>query len=143
MTTSHEHLRDVAEKATPGPWSRLSGKLRPQFSLRINEIHGPDHECLIRWNGFDGIDTNKRQADANAKFIAAFNPATAIAMLDELAALRKENEALRACLSDVTECLDQHGGAYCGLRDEGDDHYIGEARKLLAARASIGDSHER
>lgn len=119
MTINHDHLREMAEKATPIYTDLLGDRY-------FNDDYS--HATL-----------NVQQDD----FIRAFSPETAIALLDELAALRKENEGLRACLCDVTECLDQHGGAYCDLRDKGDDdHYIGEARKLLAARAAIGDSHE-
>lgn len=25
---------------TPGPWTHYSGKLRPQYPIRIHEIHG-------------------------------------------------------------------------------------------------------
>lgn len=98
-------LREVADRATPGPWSRLSGKLRPQFSLCINEIHGPDEECLIRWNGFDGVDTNKRQTDVNAKFIATFNPKTILALLDAYEAIARDAELWRGLEKAIAEDL--------------------------------------
>lgn len=118
MTTNHEHLREVAEKATPGPWN---------FSNAAGEwvIRDANQKYL------GGLMKGTRQLSNTAVFIATFNPATAIALLDELAALRKENEALRDALKGLLADT-QHSEHHCGDSECPVD----------AARTAIGDSHE-
>lgn len=118
MTTNHEHLREVAKKATPGPWHWIrseddepwEGGYESSVSLRTVEIFGKNETVPFK----DGTRTTSAlpkfildadciggdsEADANAEFIATFNPATALALLDELAALRKENERLSSIIN--------------------------------------------
>ncbi|EAS9905977.1 ead/Ea22-like family protein [Salmonella enterica subsp. enterica serovar Saintpaul] len=71
-------LREVAEKATKGPWKVFS-----DIDTKTFAIHTPrDKRCenVIKWGGFDC----QPNAEANAEFIAAFNPKVALALLDEL-----------------------------------------------------------
>ncbi|EDK8462713.1 ead/Ea22-like family protein [Salmonella enterica] len=78
MNIDKRTLREVAEKATPGPWKVFSDIDTKTFS-----IHTPrDKRCenVIKWGGFDC----QPNAEANAEFIAAFNPKVALALLDEL-----------------------------------------------------------
>ncbi|EDV2609390.1 ead/Ea22-like family protein [Salmonella enterica subsp. enterica serovar Newport] len=78
MTIDKRALREVAERATKGPWSLFSDIDTKTFS-----IHTPrDKRCenVIKWGGFDC----QPNAEANAEFIAAFNPKVALALLDEL-----------------------------------------------------------
>ncbi|EDH6598920.1 ead/Ea22-like family protein [Salmonella enterica subsp. enterica serovar Goverdhan] len=78
MTIDKQALREVAEKATKGPWTLFSDIDTKTFS-----IHTPrDKRCenVIKWGGFDC----QPNAEANAEFIAAFNPKVALALLDEL-----------------------------------------------------------
>lgn len=56
---------------TPGPWTHYNAKLRPQFSVRVNEIHGPNGEVIVQWGGFDAADGKKPEIKANARLIAA------------------------------------------------------------------------
>lgn len=140
MTTNHEHLRQVAEKATPGPWA---------FSNATGEwvIRDANQKYL------GGLMKGTRQLANTAVFIAAFNPATAIALLDELAALRKENEALtkRPVLDSIL--YEIHRRADKEWADDGYDFTVtisadeykqlcAEEDSIDAARAAIGDSHE-
>ncbi|EPO2770204.1 ead/Ea22-like family protein [Salmonella enterica subsp. enterica] len=77
-------LREVAEKATQGPWKVFSDIDTKTFS-----IHTPrDKRCenVIKWGGFDC----QPNAEANAEFIAAFNPKVALALLDENIQLLRE-----------------------------------------------------
>ncbi|ELP2191342.1 ead/Ea22-like family protein [Salmonella enterica subsp. enterica serovar Champaign] len=83
-------LREVAEKATPGPWKVFSDIDTKTFS-----IHTPrDKRCenVIKWGGFDC----QPNAEANAEFIAAFNPKVALALLDENIQLQREKDAIEA-----------------------------------------------
>ncbi|EBR9492537.1 ead/Ea22-like family protein [Salmonella enterica subsp. enterica serovar Muenchen] len=78
MNIDKRALREVAEKATKGPWTLFSDIDTKTFS-----IHTPrDKRCenVIKWGGFDC----QPNAEANAEFIAAFNPKVALALLDEL-----------------------------------------------------------
>ncbi|EDI1355986.1 ead/Ea22-like family protein, partial [Salmonella enterica] len=78
MNIDKRALREVAERATKGPWKVFSDIDTKTFS-----IHTPrDKRCenVIKWGGFDC----QPNAEANAEFIAAFNPKVALALLDEL-----------------------------------------------------------
>ncbi|ENR3542560.1 TPA: ead/Ea22-like family protein [Salmonella enterica subsp. enterica serovar Java] len=92
MNIDKQALREVAEKATKGPWTLFSDIDTKTFS-----IHTPrDKRCenVIKWGGFDC----QPNAEANAEFIAAFNPKVALALLDELEAETRYREgAFIAC----------------------------------------------
>lgn len=92
MTIDKRALREVAERATKGPWTLFSDIDTKTFS-----IHTPrDKRCenVIKWGGFDC----QPNAEANAEFIAAFNPKVALALLDELEAETRYREgAFIAC----------------------------------------------
>ncbi|EDV2802743.1 ead/Ea22-like family protein [Salmonella enterica subsp. diarizonae] len=90
MTIDKRALREVAEKATKGPWKVFSDIDTKTFS-----IHTPrDKRCenVIKWGGFDC----QPNAEANAEFIAAFNPKVALALLDENIQLQREKDAIEA-----------------------------------------------
>lgn len=90
MNIDKRALREVAEKATKGPWKVFSDIDTKTFS-----IHTPrDKRCenVIKWGGFDC----QLNAEANAEFIAAFNPKVALALLDENIQLQREKDAIEA-----------------------------------------------
>ncbi|EBU7376837.1 hypothetical protein DK046_01835 [Salmonella enterica subsp. enterica serovar Bredeney] len=90
MNIDKQALREVAEKATKGPWKVFSDIDTKTFS-----IHTPrDKRCenVIKWGGFDC----QPNAEANAEFIAAFNPKVALALLDENIQLQRGKYALEA-----------------------------------------------
>lgn len=115
MNIDKRALREVAEKATKGPWKVFSDIDTKTFS-----IHTPrDKRCenVIKWGGFDC----QPNAEANAEFIAAFNPKVALALLDENIQLQREKDAIEAVA--------------LALRDD-----MRDAReKLEAAERSIGE----
>lgn len=85
-------LREAAEKATPGEWKRM---MRNSDEL-MTTFHG-----IAIGNVFVELTTGKRDI-FDAEFIAASNPATMLALLDELEAkdakianLTAERDALR------------------------------------------------
>ncbi|HGG5185434.1 TPA: ead/Ea22-like family protein [Salmonella enterica] len=87
-------LREVAERATKGPWKVFS-----DIDTKTFAIHTPrDKRCenVIKWGGFDC----QPNAEANAEFIAAANPATMLALLDELEAARQRIAELESKLSN-------------------------------------------
>ncbi|EBH4417182.1 ead/Ea22-like family protein [Salmonella enterica] len=90
MNIDKQALREVAKKATKGPWKVFSDIDTKTFS-----IHTPrDKRCenVIKWGGFDC----QPNAEANAEFIAAFNPKVALALLDENLQLQREKDAIEA-----------------------------------------------
>ncbi|HFZ9215136.1 TPA: ead/Ea22-like family protein [Salmonella enterica subsp. diarizonae serovar 61:r:-] len=83
-------LREAAERATQGPWKVFS-----DIDTKTFAIHTPrDKRCenVIKWGGFDC----QPNAEANAEFIAAFNPKVALALLDENTQLQREKDAIEA-----------------------------------------------
>lgn len=81
-------LREVAEKATPGPWLWINtGSF---FSFLVSESNQDPHQCIIddgsSWGEY-GETINPESPDG--VFIAAANPATVLALLDELEAKDK------------------------------------------------------
>ena len=73
-------LRALAEKATPGPWGAWIKSRTIQVDARGGDGKLP---AIINWPGFDGNDMGQKANNANAAYIAAANPATLTAILDE------------------------------------------------------------
>lgn len=118
MTIDKQALREVAEKATKGPWTLFSDIDTKTFS-----IHTPrDKRCenVIKWGGFDC----QPNAEANAEFIAAFNPKVALALLDENIQLQREKDAIEAVA--------------LALRDD-----MRQAREQLAAAEKLNAVQQR
>ena len=129
MTTNHEHLREVAERATPGFWVSTTSEGEPGHGLCAQVFcqNGPAVATM---------DHMGMQGTADAKFIATFNPTTAIALLDELAALRKENEGLRAKVDGFNSVLKRYQDArvFTNLHTRQVARSISEDAELDAAR---------
>lgn len=85
---NYQALREKAEKATSGVWSLEYGKGRfdGDDALIHREVAGYIPICRIEGahpeSGFD--EDFQMEQQANAEFIAAANPATVLALLDEL-----------------------------------------------------------
>lgn len=76
-------LREAAERAGADEWCVFIDTKSKTYS-----VHTPgDNRCgdVVKWAGFDG----QQRAAAKAKFIASANPATVLALLDELEAVEK------------------------------------------------------
>lgn len=149
MTANHEHLREVAEKASHGPW-KVDGDVFDNDGFPESVIRQGEASYVIGCV----IDIHRDHPEfreANAEFIAIFNPAIAIALIDELDALRKENEGLRVDAERWRAARDNTGD---GIRIITWDHKAEEELQVMfpspilcdeyadAARAAIGDSHE-
>lgn len=87
MTIDYQALREKAEKATCGVWSLEYGESRfdSDDALIHREVAGYIPICRIEGahpeSGFD--EDFQMEQQANAEFIAAANPATVLALLDE------------------------------------------------------------
>lgn len=87
ITALAQRMKAAAEKATPGEWRVFSHSASGTYA-----VHTPkDKRCedVIKWPGFDGQDN----AEDNAEFIAAANPANVLALV----------EALEKALADSSE----------------------------------------
>lgn len=73
----YQALRELAKQATQGEWvafiSTGTGRMRCIRPV-INDV-----KTFIKWTGFDG----QKNAENNARYIAAFNPEVVQALLDE------------------------------------------------------------
>lgn len=82
-------LVELAKKATSGEWNAfISTGGDGTFS-----IHTPDDSRkgdIVNWPGFDTANCSKTQKKANAKYIAAANPETILAIAEAFRALEKE-----------------------------------------------------
>ncbi|EAP9953939.1 ead/Ea22-like family protein [Salmonella enterica] len=104
MNIDKRALREVAEKATKGPWKVFSDIDTKTFS-----IHTPrDKRCenVIKWGGFDC----QPNAEANAEFIAAFNPKVALALRDDMRDARGKLEAAERLIAELDQRLIEYAG---------------------------------
>ncbi|HBJ1047743.1 TPA: ead/Ea22-like family protein [Escherichia coli] len=96
----YQALREKAEKATCGVWSLEYGESRfdGDDALIHREAAGYIPICRIEGahpeSGFD--EDFQMEQQANAEFIAAANPATVLALLDELETAKKRIAELEA-----------------------------------------------
>lgn len=82
-------LRKAAEKAGADEWRAFIDTKSKTYA-----VHTPgDNRCgdVVKWAGFDG----QQKAENKARFIAAANPATVLALLDELE--HKEEQRANWC----------------------------------------------
>ena len=113
---NYQALREAAEKATCGVWSLEYGEERFDAgdALIHRKVVGYIPICRIEGahpeSGFD--EDFQMEQQANAEFIAAANPATVLALLDELEAAEKRIAELEAKLETADKLQDsafRHG----------------------------------
>ncbi len=117
MTPDVARLRELAEKATPGPWYHcqpfmvvpkqrtVHGTVPAQRVDFVSTKPAPVHErTIIPMPPEDGPGV---RSDDMA-FIAAANPATILALLDERDRLRKALRFCRAVVSGYERASEQH-----------------------------------
>lgn len=104
----YQALREAAEKATCGEWSLEYGEGRfdGDDALIHREAAGYIPICRIEGahpeSGFD--EDFQIEQQANAEFIAAANPATVLALLDELEAAEALNKHLELAIRKAEGC---------------------------------------
>lgn len=89
-----EHLRVLAREATPGGW----------YSERDQVMDAGRYYTVCYVGDPENDSTGK--AEANADFIAAADPSTILALLDDLASLRAQYEEACALLREMGEYAD-------------------------------------
>ena len=99
MTDHANELRRLAQAATPGPWY-VTGKLTRYVEARIDGWLIQEVAACGPTKADGGYGP---QQEANARLIAAANPATISELLDRLEAAEKERDALRAEVIHIKE----------------------------------------
>ncbi|MED0062915.1 ead/Ea22-like family protein [Escherichia marmotae] len=122
---NYQALREIAKQATQGEWCAFISPGTGTYA-----VHTPgDKRCedVIKWPGFDG----QKNAENNARFIAAFNPVVVQALLDEreaqskrIAELETNLAALAAENAGLNKFIAQSCYVFDGEQDELSDAYI-------------------
>ena len=105
MTTDHNELRALALAATPGPWRVGRGsKSRVYAPYHVQ----PDGHAIARTygselNGIGVADLTGPVNIADAAYIAAANPATVLALLDEVEAAHAARREAQTRVAELTE----------------------------------------
>lgn len=86
----YQALREAAEKATPGRWEYCQGNTSIEYNV---DSMDEDQGSIVY---VDSGDFTQKQTDLNGAFIASANPATVLALLDELEAAEKRIAELEA-----------------------------------------------
>lgn len=92
MTIDTNELRRLAQAATPGPWY-VTGKLTRYVEARIDGGLIQEVAACGPTKADGGYGP---QQEANARLLAAANPATISELLDRLESAERERDALRA-----------------------------------------------
>ncbi|HBD1380204.1 TPA: ead/Ea22-like family protein, partial [Escherichia coli] len=101
----YQALREIAKQATQGEWVAFisPGKYGTYAVHTPGDNH---HGDIVDWPGFD----EQKNAENNARYIAAFNPEVVQALLDEnesmcrnLIARNGEIEGLRKLVAELEE----------------------------------------
>jgi len=107
MTDDLTALRDLAEKATPGPWHFHQDD---GTALDISEV------CIPRPEEDVDLSIASLLEDRDGAFIAAANPATVLALLDRLERAERELEVAMAPHSDCVESGERAGAQMDDLK---------------------------
>lgn len=128
-------LREAAEKATPGPWY-VHDKPCEDGNYGIDTS---DKEFLAEAVVWWGFARQSIWREEDAKFIAAANPATMLALLDELEAAGKRIAELQIARDKCFLSGLKTGWEY-GIADdtEGYSREIADAQAVIDRAAGIG-----
>lgn len=94
--TDLARMKELAAKATPGPWGN-KGKLSDRI---VNSAGKGIAEAVGYQLGPDG----DAQDEANGVYIAACDPTTITALVRDAERLASENARYRICLQGIADC---------------------------------------
>ncbi|WP_105454393.1 ead/Ea22-like family protein [Escherichia coli] len=123
---NYQALREIAKLATQGEWVAFisPGKYGTYAVHTPGDKH---HGDIVDWPGFD----EQKNAESNARYIAAFNPEVVQALLDEreaqskrIAELETNLAALAAENAGLNKFIVQSCYVFDGEQDELSDAYI-------------------
>lgn len=143
----YQALREIAKQATQGEWVAFISPGTGTYA-----VHTPgDKRCedAIKWPSFDG----QKNAENNARYIAAFNPEVVLALLDErernqqyIKSRDQENEEivltvgkLRVELEETKSKLNEQREYYEGVISDGSKR-IAELEAKLETADKLQDS---
>ena len=104
MTIDTNELRRLAQAATPGPWY-VTGKLTRYVEARIDGGLIQEVAACGPTKADGGYGP---QQEANARLLAAANPAAITELLDRLEAAEKERDTLRAKIEEMKKRLEDN-----------------------------------
>lgn len=95
-------LKQLAETATPGPWEVLNQKTK--FFIDSPKTKGTPNGRIadVQWFTYESAGPLKEESKANAHYIAACDPQTILALIEDAARYRYLRD----------ECM---RGKYCGM----------------------------
>lgn len=138
-----QKLRELCSNATPGPWITedwASQDSDGAINVCGTSVMAPQSLCGIFTVALDGDGTN------DVEFIAAANPATILALLDELETLRSERTALlvneQNLRGELEECQAQRRAAFRRIEDQDTELEVTKAAMgdpVAAIRSMYGD----
>lgn len=100
-----QKLRELIAEATPGPWFVVGQPWNPKADFIVAGSPDPHMGRYVAdTEDFDGEGQNVQE---NAAWIAAANPATISALLDELQSLRSERTAWRVTAENAEAAVKQ------------------------------------
>lgn len=102
--TDHNELRALALAATPGPWEYSTaglGATDGSFILTEHFVRRPGDDVAIAAEIINPDDC--KTSEDNAAYIAAANPATVLALLDEVEAAHASRREAQARVAELTE----------------------------------------
>lgn len=139
--TDHAELRRLAKAATPGPWVTDAQKNGAIFN-----IESESGDMCIAMSQENPAPTRleiNEQRRANAEWIAAANPKTILALLDEIDRLKAENcahkDTQKHCewlAQDLKECASVLPGTYYMDPPDGGNVSIPEQIRRMAKDAA-------
>ncbi|EDE3818929.1 ead/Ea22-like family protein [Escherichia coli] len=144
---NYQALREIAKQATQGEWVAFisPGKYGTYAVHTPGDNH---HGDIVDWPGFD----EQKNAENNARYIAAFNPEVAQALLDErernlqyIKSRDQENEdialtvgKLRVELEEAKSKLNEQREYYEGVISDGSKRIAElEAREIKPAKGEV------
>ena len=129
-------LREIAEAATPGPW-------QARMTTFGDPNDGPTHSCVrvegAHWTDHLAVAEGCAEADRNMAHIAAFDPPTVIALIDELERLRTIADAQVEAAAEVLT-LDIDGSEWDEISPKAQDKVRELARQCLEAAREAGET---
>lgn len=102
MSEDRKQLRNLAKRATPGPWELQTSNSWRRIGTTGGRFADGDVLAPTTHRGDNHPDLAARQEDL--EFIVAANPAAVLAMLDEIDRLKADNAALEKRLCICQEC---------------------------------------
>ena len=135
MTDQDEELRRLAEAATPGPWryeldGPKSNDMRHAVLAEITDLWIVACYRSGTTPEDDSSEAADAEAEANARLIAAANPAAVLSLLDRLEVVERDAARWREAVGDAwyKSGLDIHGGSFSDFLSRV-DHVLNKENK--------------